>query len=399
MRASNIFAEPIATDAPPSQITKRQDHPAPRLGIAGTGPFETNKFYGNFHLGNQSRPTYLHPYSVSWAGGKGGSSSWGLAISHVSADQRVYGQSDTTTGAARYFANPVGIHAVTISAQELGPDTVLTTDQLTDTSVRVNLSPGGQSQPAIQFPLVQGSAFITAIFNGGTPLFQTSIYYQTVTRSTKEPKPGITKYKLHLEDGSIWLLYAYHTKGDALDLDVVNHGLAQSKKPFYGFVQVAKDPGNGEDLYDTASGAYCTSNTLTGSVDGSRGTYNFNFQKEGIKNATLAMYALPHHLASFDDATRARTTAVKLQTTTKGVAAAVLADTWTMVEGSLPVDIGFLPWVPTVGSVSALSEDTKTFIHNIARQEISQNMVEQSDQNSMYFSGKVSFPLDKCTAA
>ncbi|KAM7198882.1 hypothetical protein V8F20_005949 [Naviculisporaceae sp. PSN 640] len=388
MRASNIFAEPIGTDAPPGQITRRDDHPVPRLGITGTGPFETNKFYGSFHLGQQTSPTFLHPYSVAWARGKGASASWGLTVSHVSADQRIYGQNNDVTGAARYYINPVGIQAVVISAQELGPDTVLTTDQLTDSSVRVNLSPGGQAEPTIQFPLVQGSAFITAIYNGGTPLFQTGLYFSTVTRSTKQPKHGITKYKLHLEDGSTWLLYAKHTQGDPLDLDVVNNGLAQSKKPFYGYVQVAKDPGNGESVYDAASGAYATSTSLTGSVDGSTGTYSFNFQKEGLKNVTLAMYALPHHLSSFDDATRARTTEIKLQTTTKGLATAVLADTWTMVENDLPVDMGFLPWVPEVGSVGTISEDTKNYIHNIARQEISQNMIQQSDQNSMYFSGK-----------
>ncbi|KAM7224101.1 hypothetical protein V8F06_000574 [Rhypophila decipiens] len=388
MKVSNIFAKPIGTDHPPAQIPQRQDHPAPRTGIKGTGPFATNKFYCNFYLGNQASATYLFPYSVTWAGGKGSSSSWGLAISHVPAEQRVFGNPSEATGAARYYISPVGIQSVSISAKELGPGTVLTTDNLTDTSVRVNLSPDGQGEPTIRFPLVQGSAFVTAEFHGGTPLIQTGIYFQTVTRSTQDPKPGVTKYKLHLNDDSVWRLYAYHTQGDALELDVVNHGLAQSTKPFYGIIQVAKDPGNGEALYDAASGAYPTGTQLSGSVNGKTGTYTFTFDKAGMKNSTLAMYALPHHVASFDDGTRGKTTDVQLDTTTKGIATAVLANSWTMVEDSLPVDIGFLPWVPNVGSVSALSPDTRTVIHNIARQEISQNMLQQSNQDSMYFSGK-----------
>ena len=388
MTATNIFAHPVATDAPSSAIPKRDDHPAPRIGINATGPLETNKFYGNFFLGNQSSPTYLHPYSVAWSKGKGASSSWGLAISHINATQRVYGQTDISTGAAKYFINPVGIQSVTISAKELGPNTALTTDLLTASSVRVSLRPDERSPPTIQFPLVQGSAFVTAIFNGGCPLMETGVYYHIVTRSTKEAKPGITKYKLHLEDGSTWILYAYHTKGDALDLEVVNNSVARSKKAFYGIIQIAKDPGNAEALYDEACGVYPTSTDISGSVDGSDGKYKFTFQKAGMINSTLAMFALPHHVASFDDATREKVTEVKLQTTTKGVATAVLADSWTMMEKGLPVDIGFVPWVPTVGSVGLSSTEAKDFVHNIAQQEISQNMIQQSDQSSMYFSGK-----------
>ncbi|KAK3692680.1 glycoside hydrolase family 81 protein [Podospora appendiculata] len=388
MASPNIFADPIATDSPPAVISKRKDHPAPRLGIVGTSPFQTNKFYANFILDSQTAPTYLHPYAVAWAKGKGASASWGVAISHVEAKQRVFGQVSPATGAVNYFLNPVGIQSVCISAKELGPTTVLTSDLLTDFSVRVSLRSNPQAQPAIQFPLVQGSGFVSAIFNGSSPLIQTGVFFKTVTRSTKEAKAGVIKYKLHLEDGTIWLVYAYHTKANPLDLTVVNNGLAQSKGPFYGVIQVAQDPGNGEALYDQACGAYATGVELSGSTNDKQGSYTFAFQKAGILLTTLAMFALPHHQNSFDDATRAKATNVSLQTTTKGTAIAVLADSWTMTETELPVNMGFLPWSPKAGSISTLSATTKTFIHSIAVQELSQNMLQQTNQNSMYFSGK-----------
>ncbi|KAK0709705.1 glycoside hydrolase family 81 protein [Lasiosphaeria miniovina] len=388
MPSRDIFADPIATDAPPSAISTKKDHPVPRLGIKGTAPLSTNKFYANFFLGSQTAPSYLHPYSVAWAQGKGASASWGIAISHIEPTQRVYGQTNPTTGAASYFINPVGIQSVCISAKELGAATTLTTESLTDFSVRVCLRPSATAQAAIQFPLVQGSAFITAIFNGASPLIQTGVFYKTVTRSTREAKPGVTKYKLHLEDGTTWLLYAYHTKGDALDLQVTNNGLAESKGPFYGVIQAAKDPGNGETMYDEACGTYPTDVELSGNANDNKGTYTLAFKKAGMLLTTLAMFALPHHQSSFDDATRANLTSVKLQTTTKGMAAAVMADSWTMVEDDLPVNMSFVPWSPKAGSISTLSSTAKTFIRNIAMQEVSQNILQQTNQNSMYFSGK-----------
>lgn len=387
MVVDNIFATPVATGPPPATIAQRKDHPVPRLGITATPPISTNKFYANFFLGSQTAPTYLHPYSVAWSAGKGASASWGLAISHINPAQRVFGPKDAT-GAASYFINPVGIQSVVLSAAELGPKTVLTTDALTDMSARLSLRPSAEALPTIQCPLVQGAAFITALYNGSHPWIQTGVFFNTVTKSKTNPKSGVTKYKLLLEDGMTWLVYAYSTKGCPLDLQVTNNGLAKSKEPFYGIIQVAKDPGNGEAMYDAACGAYPVGVALSGSVNGKAGTYSYSYYKGGITSTTLAMFALPHHQASFDKATKSKVKAVQLSTTTKGVANLVVSDSWTMVEPNLPIDVGFYPWKAEGGSITGLSSATKSFIHNIALQEVSQNMGQQSNQNSMYFSGK-----------
>jgi endo-1,3(4)-beta-glucanase len=369
----DIFADPISTDAPPANIGRKEDHPARRLGITKKGPIETNKFYANFFLGNQTSPTYLHPYSVAWPRGQGAPGTWGLAVSHIEPKQRVYGKTKPGTGAVSYFIHPVGIHSVCLSAKELGPETALTTESLTDFSVQVNLHPKADASPAVQFPLVQGSGFITAIYNGARPVIETGVFYRSVTRMSTDPKPGVTKYKLLLEDGTTWVLYARHTSGSPLDLEVVNNGYAQAKGPFHGTIQVAKAPEDAEKVYDQACGAYATGVKLVGSVKDTSGSYTFCFRKGGIKEATLAMFALPHHQSSFDGATKGKMTNLKLQTTTKGIATAVLA-----------------PWSPEAGDIKSISEAAKKTIRSIAQREISQDILWQTDQPSMYFSGKVS---------
>ncbi|OLN85332.1 putative endo-1,3(4)-beta-glucanase-like protein 2 [Colletotrichum chlorophyti] len=387
MPSGNIFEDPIATTGPPSSIPIRSDHPVPRKGITSSVRLQTNKFYSNFFLGDQTAPTYTYPYGIAWGAGRGAAASYGMTISHIEANQRVFGP-PKSSGAAAYFINPVGIQSMVISAQELGPDTAVGVDSITAFSATVHLKPNADAIPAVSFPLVQGMPFVTAQYAGATPVIRTGVFFKTVTRVTQDPKPGVAKYTFHLEDGKIWRLYAYATTGPQLELQVVNNGLARSTGPFYGIIQVCKDPGNGEALFDYAAGVFPTTVDLTGSVNGNTGTYSFNFAKEGHQGGRLVMYALPHHVSSFDAATRSAIQPVQLQTPTKGIAVAVLADQWTMVEPDLPLDMNFLPWSPGRGSLTTLSGYARDFIHRIATQEVSQDMMAQTDLDSMYFSGK-----------
>lgn len=389
--ATNIFTVPIATGAPPSSMARRSDHPVPRLGITSSRPIETNKFYANFFLGSQLAPTFTHPYSIAWAGGTGASASWGITISHIEASQRVYGDVKYNN-AASYFINPIGIQSMVISAKELGSNTVLTTDSLTDFSARVLLSKDDTSQPAISFPIIQGMPYVTAQFDGATPLIQSGVYFRSMTRVTTDPKDNVTKYIFALEDGTTWLVYGYRTKGAALNLTIVNNGLAQSKSAFYGIIQVAKDPGtsNSQAYLDDGAGIYAVSNTISGSVSGSEGTYAFKFGRAGHSDGNIYMFALPHHIASFNSATKSRVKKFYLQTTTKGIATLVKGSVWTMVESSMPVNMGFAPWSPTKASRTSLSSSAKAVIKAVASQEVSQDMATQTNLDSMYYSGKVS---------
>ncbi|KAK2061476.1 family 81 glycosyl hydrolase [Colletotrichum caudatum] len=387
MPSGNIFAEPIATKAPPGSIPARSDHPVPRKGITSTSPLQTNKFFSNFFLGDQTAPTYTYPYGIAWGAGRGAAASFGMTISHIDANQRVFGPTKSS-GAAAYFINPVGIQSMVISAQELGPDTAVGVDSITAFSATVHLKPNAQAVPAVSFPLVQGMPFVTARYAGATPVIKTGVFFKTVTRVTQDPKPGVAKFTFQLEDGKIWRLYAYATTGPQLNLQVVNNGLAQSTQPFYGIIQVAKDSGNGEALLDQAAGVYPTTIELTGSVSGTTGSYSFKFIKEGHPEGKLVMFALPHHISSFDSTTRSAVQPVQMMTPTKGIAVAVLSDQWTMVEANMPIAMTFAPWSPDRGSLTTLSDSARAVIRGIAAQEVSQDMMAQSDLDSMYFSGK-----------
>lgn len=101
------------------------------------------------------------------------------------------------------------------------------------------------------------------------------------------------------------------------------------------------------------------------------------------------MFALPHHVESFDSATANAKTTVQLQTTTKGLATAVLRDSWTMTEDRMATDIGFAPWNPDSRGSIVLSEVALQAINQAGASELSQDMEAQSNLDSMYFSGKV----------
>lgn len=392
MASSDIFAEPIATAAPPAQIQARDDHPVPRKGITSGPPLQTNKFYSNFFLGDQTAPTYTFPYSVSWAAGRGPTGSYGIAISHIDPDQRVFGDKKPESGAASYFIHPIGIQSLILSAKGLGQGASLTTDSITPFSATVRLRRDASSGPLVSFPLVQGMGFVTAMYNGSFPVIQTGVYFRTVTRVQGDPKSDVAKFRFLLEDGKTWWLYAYKLRGEDLDLQVVNNGYAEATSPFFGIIQIAKDVPGGEETLDRASGVYAETVGLSGSVSGSSGRYSFRFTARGHPEGQLLIWALPHHVQSFDHETVSNAQEVYMPTTTKGLAKAVLAFRWTMVEPQMPVNMGFAPYSPEKGSMGALSEEAKSVISVVAKNEISQDMIAQSNLDSMYFSGKVGNP-------
>jgi endo-1,3(4)-beta-glucanase len=389
MPSSDIF-QAVDTDAPPSIIGTRSDHPVARLGIQPqNSPLSTNKFYANFFLGSQTAPTWTHPYSLAWAKGGGSARSWGMSVSHIDANQRVFGPNPAANPAS-YFINPNGIQSLVLSAAELGSSTIISTDSLTASSINVNLIPSAGAAPAITFPLVQGMGFVTGLYNGATPVVQTGVFFRNISRSALSPKAGVTKYTFVLEDGKTWLLYAYSPSGLPLSLTVVSNSLAQSTSNWYGIIQLAKNPGGAaEALYDAACGAYATSAALSGSVNGTTGTYSISFTKAGLTKTTLLMFALPHHIQSFSSVTQSCSSSIQLQTTTKGIATAVVADSWILVEPDMPLRMHFAPWSPTSGNKSTLSASVIATIQSAAVNELSQDMNQQTNLNSFYYAGKV----------
>ena len=334
---------------------------------------------------------WTHPYSVTWSKGGGNAKSWGLAVSHIDANQRAEGPRNAALPGApiQYFINPIGIQSLILSAIELGPATALTTNALGAFSVNAILSPQAGSSSQITFPLVQGMGFVTGMYKNLMPTIQSSVFFRNVVQMAA-PRVGVYKYRVTLEDDKNWLIYVTPSNNQDPQLILVSNTQLQGLRGWSGTIQVAKNPADlsGEALYDGSAGVFPVAATVDGAVSGTTGTYRIQRTKAGITSLPLIVYALPHHLQSFDSTTSTGMTTVQLQTTTKGIATAVIGDSWTLVEQNLPTDMGFSPWTPSARSKTKLSKAAVALIQQVAMSEINQNYDSQTNLDSMYFSGK-----------
>ena len=368
----------------------------PTLGIQEQQQrLQTNKFYANFFLGTQAQGTWTHPYSVAWSKGSGQTNSTGLAISHIERSQLGGGGSktDSDAGEQEFIAAPVGIQSLVLSAAELGAGTTLTTDTLDQFSVNVNLLPQAGATPIITFPVVQGMAYVTGIYNDCTPLLQSGVGIVTLTYAGAVVDGKVYKYRAVLTDGFAWLIYITPDSShyNEASFTLLSSGVLQGPSGFGGTIQVAKVPGNSRDaepIYDQSAGVYPTAGSITGSIQGTIGSYGLSWAKAGLTDRTSLMYALPHHVQSFTYATSNGLTDVQLVTTTKGMATAVRADSWSLTESNLPISMGFAPWTPTLGEVRSVSSDATEAIVAAGVSELSQNISEQTNSGSLYYDGK-----------
>ena len=383
---------PVGVGQPPSNIEQRSGHPVARQGITNTtGPIETNKFYANAFLGSQTNPIFVMPYTLAWSKGSGNAQSWGMSVSHIDDSQKVFGAANTQipNSPNSYYINPLGIQSLIFSASEIGSNAVLTSDSLAVFSANIHLRPSADSGSSITFPVVQGMGFVTALYINLQPAVQSSVFFRSVS-SSGSPKPGVYKYTITLEDGKVWLLYATPSNGVSPNFELRSSTLLQGLKNWSGAIQVAKNPGDNSALYDDAAGVYPTTGGISGYASGSTAQYSLSWNKGGpfVDNTTLLMFALPHHVQSFDTTTEGKLTTLQLATTTSGTATAVIADSWTLVEDELPTSMGFAPWRPGNQDIHTLSASAIATIQQVAAVEASQNMSAQSNLNSMYYSGK-----------
>jgi endo-1,3(4)-beta-glucanase len=409
MAAQDAF-QPVSVDPIPKNVQSRDDHPVPKLGIVSvsssgetdltdrtqvntTGPVDTNKFHAGFFLGNRSSPTFTHPYSISWAQGTGAAASWGMAISHTDADMLAFGPPNPKIpgSPASHYINPLGIQPMILSAAELGKSTALNVEQPTAFSAQIILRPQNGSSQSITFPVVQGMGYVTGVYSGLQPIIQSGVFFQKVV-SAGFARPGVFKYRVTLEDNKSWLVYVTPANGTDPDLKLESNTLLRGPSGFSGTIQVCKNPAgdDGEKFFDNSAGVYPVTGNITGSVSNSTGTYSLNWEKAGkdASSSPLLMFALPHHVESFDDNTRGRKIALQLRTTTKGNATAVIGESWTMVEPDLPVDMEFAPWSSKRRSIATLTSAMQQAVRDVASTELKQSMDNETNLDSMYYSGK-----------
>ncbi|KAJ5183331.1 hypothetical protein N7492_000947 [Penicillium capsulatum] len=392
MNQQDVF-QPVATGAVPANIESRHDHPVENQHANSTDPIETNKFYAGFFLGSQTNATFTQPYSLAWSKGGGTLKSFGMSVSHLDPNVLAFGPKNHKIPGdpVEYYINPVGLQHIVLSAGELDNSSVLHTEEPKAFSAHAILKRSPSSNQQIKFPVVQGMGYVTGLYNDLQPIIETGVFFRKVV-SAGSPKPGIFKYQVALEDDTHWVVYVSPDDGKDPDLKLVSKSTLHGPRGFIGTIQVAKNPAGsaGEKFYDNSAGAYAVAGHVGGSVTGDVGTYSLSWTKAGkhAHDTPLIMFALPHHLQSFDRNTTSRATSVHLRSTTKGNATAVIGENWTMAEPNLPVDIGFAPWSPHQGSVHGLSEAAQHKILQVAPHELKQDIETQSDLDSMYYSGK-----------
>ncbi|CAI6335230.1 unnamed protein product [Periconia digitata] len=385
----NIFV-PMASDAPPQQITSRGDHAVKKLNIVDQdSPIGTNKFYANLFLGNQNNPVWTQPYALAWTKGTG--NTYGISVTHTERDQLAFDQNTPP----RYFIAPQGMQQIVLSATELQQNTVLSTEDITGFSVYANLAPSADSTPVMSFPLVQGMGFVTALYNSGTPRLTSGVFFRSL-EYVGQLNDITYKYRIVLNDNSNWLIYATPTGTlGAPPFTLANSTTIDGPSGYTGMIQVAKNPAqtSGEDSYDSAAGAFAANATISGTADGSSGSYTLTWGKGGVADTPLIMFGLPHHLESLDENTRSKLTDIELVTGTKGVARAIVANAMTLSEPNLPDSIGFDPWVVNAAGTGGTSntnidESALAAVRNSAAIELAQDFDKQTRLNSMYYSGK-----------
>ncbi len=316
-----------------------------------------------------------------------------MAVSHIERSQVAYGpKTSSDAGNSAYFANPLGVQSLILSAAELSNGTTLTTDTLEAFSVNVNLLPNGGTTPLITFPLVQGMGFVTGCYDGGTPLIESGVGISNVTYVGAVGQGQSFKYRAILADGFTWLIYVSPASSgyNENSFTLVSGISIQGPSAFDGCIQVAKIPAGSdtaENVYDGSAGVYAKAVNISGAVNGTTGTYLLSWDVRGPQEQSLLMFALPHHMQSLANG-NSGITDVQLVTTTKGMATGIQADSWTLVEPDLPIDMSFDPWSPMTGSIDTLPLDVMQAINAAATVELAENVSVQTNTGSMYYDGK-----------
>lgn len=239
-------------------------------------------------LGQQDSPVYTMPYEVWFSNAQG--EPWGLSVDYREPWSRQFGPNQASNGASEYYINPIWIRSVHFSATEFVRGTSsMELKNLDHASVDMTFysNKASSTTKKMEVTLIQGMGFISATYTNLTPMFQSSMLFRNMVKQSTY-KTGAVKYKITLEDSSVWVLYAWTASGSQpLNLQFINNGKIQATRLFSGLIQIGKlstwEGGNSavEAIYDAASGAYAKSLALSTTVTGFSGTYTFTYTKQG----------------------------------------------------------------------------------------------------------------------
>ena len=380
--------------------------PSSTLALSNGSPIPTNKFYGNMLLPNgQELPIWTHPYSL-WYSKQDNS----ICVSYTSAKQRVFDQENFPP---QFYFNPVGIKSIMFSTTP-PVSTSASINTLTHMSCQLDLIGSHNQMPLIQFPLVQGTGLITAlyIFYPDQPskmCIKSIVGFRLFVRETPQ------RYKIVLNDNMLWYLYCDDQSLDLIMLDpqtvVSNREIVRDTTIQ---VTVCESEPNSIFLLDQIAGFYPVScqispltksspSNTTNTFDVSGYSFIYSIGGKSMLNPIspnvsrkCLIYALPHHM------NRISNTFVSnygipsyLNSTVSGTMTGFITNRLDMNNDDYLYDLNLMKSMSFhpmgFGNNPPVITDNQMLqlIHDVASQEISQcNILDESNLDSMYFSGK-----------
>ncbi|CUS24075.1 LAQU0S13e02718g1_1 [Lachancea quebecensis] len=377
--AANIFSSAISTDQPLGIFSKTA-HPVPLPANTSTGgkATETNKFYGNMLIGDQTNPVWTHPYSFFLSK----DSNLGMAVSYVSASQRVFASGSPP----EYFFGPAGIKSFVFGAVDFKSADQVSLGFTNLTHLQAHVQVRKNANQFILVPLVQGMGFATAVYYNMIPKLFSGVGFKSVNGVTS-PRSGIQKYKVVLQNNVTWTLYVTVPSGQSLSLALANNQIVGNKSVNGCIFQLVPDTNS---AIDAAAGCYPNSGTLSGSVSGTTGQYTIAYGLSGSSNGgKTLMYACPHHVSSFTSTMASRRISSSLDSVTMGKMTGYITNSFEM-QVNVPSNVGFDPFSTISGkSTPKYSSGVLSAIKSAASTEAVADVVNESNVDSMYFGGKV----------
>lgn len=396
---SGDLFQAISTNALSSKFKEQQLPLSIPSGVSNTVPYQTNKFYVNLFLGDQTKMIWSYPFGLQWST----SSYYGLGVQHTITSNRVFGQG--SGGTASYFYNPTGVKELVISATQLtSSSNKLTVSNMKVMSANVKLSTDGQvSSNYIEIPIVQGMGLVTSIYHGSmTPLINTAVgFTKFVSETSSNLNSNVIKYRATLSNGTQYLIYVILPSGyskSSFQLSASGSNALKGSTSINGLIiQMAVAPllTSQDVYYDQSVGKYATEAKVKAhGYGGTTATYTFSYNTVGTsKSGQPLVFTLPHQVASFTSDTQKANTGITLASTTKGNMVGLLTSEVNMSE-TLHPEIQFLPWLQELGTGSiSYNASQLQLLASVANSELSVNIPNAVTlQTSMYYAGKT---LDK----
>lgn len=344
-------------------------------------PIQTNKFYANLFLGDQTDSVFTFPYVVWWLK----ENYYGLGISYTPSSGKVFGNWDN--GVAGYYINPLDVGSIVLSSPSFSKSNIrLDVTEMQHMSALATLSTGS-SENFLDIPLVQGMGFVTGIYNGDLAAqIDSEVGFRSLSRESSTSIPqGVVKYRATLNNNVDWLIYVTLPENqDAASFSLSaqsSYSLTANRAVDGLVVQISVDPSSESDVYyDLAVGMYPVSVDLLGTAENNVATYTLSYQTEGMSlGGSSLVFCLPHHVDSMVSLENA--TPLVLDSTTKGTMTGFLSNQIVMSEPLNP-DVQFLPQ-------GSYDSQALQLMAQVANSELAVDIKSTiASLNSNYYAGK-----------